>query len=55
VAQRCRIGDFPMTPGGTGKGISHDRTGTRVIDQLQNDPDLIGMTRVPADNPMKSR
>jgi hypothetical protein len=27
----------------------------RVIDQLQNDPDLVEMTRVHADNPIESQ
>jgi hypothetical protein len=44
-----------MTPEAQARGFLLMEQAQRVIDQLQNDPDLIEMTRVPADNPIESR
>jgi hypothetical protein len=46
---------FPMTPEAHERGFLMIEQAQRVIDQLQDDPDLIEITRVPADNPIESR
>jgi hypothetical protein len=42
-----------MTPEAQARGFLLMEQAHRVIDQLQNDPDLIEMTRVPVDNPIE--
>jgi hypothetical protein len=44
-----------LTPEAQERGFLLMEQAQRVIDQLQNDPDLIEMTRVPVDNPIESR
>jgi hypothetical protein len=44
-----------LTPEAQTRGFILMVEAHRVIDQLQNDLDLVEMTRVPAENPIKSR
>jgi hypothetical protein len=45
---------FPMTQDTWERGLLMIEQEQWIIDQLQDEPDLTGMTGSPADNPMKS-
>jgi hypothetical protein len=46
---------FYLTPEGPSRGLLLIEKAQRVIDQLENDLDLVEMTRVPVDNPVERR
>jgi hypothetical protein len=46
---------FPMTQDTQERGFLMIEYAQRIIDQLQDDPDLIGMTGSPANNPGESQ